>query len=115
MKSAGTVKTATRLDMILPLEALVFLKWDSPGKNTAVGSHSLLQGIFPTQGLNPSLPYYRQVLYPVSHQGSQSFTRGKWNTVKGEYSFFVLFFLLWFARQSLCEGGGEDEDIQQGY
>ena len=29
--------------------------WDSPGKNTRVGSHSLLQGIFPTQGSNPGL------------------------------------------------------------
>ena len=29
--------------------------WDSPGKNTGVGSHSFLQGIFPTQGLNPGL------------------------------------------------------------
>ena len=29
--------------------------WDSPGKNTGVGCHFLLQGIFPTQGLNPSL------------------------------------------------------------
>ena len=27
----------------------------SPGKNTGVGCHSLLQGIFPTQGLNPRL------------------------------------------------------------
>ena len=27
------------------------LLWDSPGKNTAVGSHAVLQGIFPTQGL----------------------------------------------------------------
>ena len=27
--------------------------WDSPGKNTGVGSHALLQGIFPTQGSNP--------------------------------------------------------------
>ena len=29
--------------------------WDSPGKNTGVGCHALLQGIFPTQGLNPHL------------------------------------------------------------
>ena len=29
--------------------------WDSPDKNTGVGCHSLLQGIFPTQGLNPRL------------------------------------------------------------
>ena len=31
--------------------------WDSPGKNTEVGCHALLQGIFPTQGLNPSLSF----------------------------------------------------------
>ena len=43
---------------------------DSPGKNTAVGCHALLQGIFPTQGLNPGLPHCRQILYHLSHQGS---------------------------------------------
>ena len=43
---------------------------DSPGKNTGVGYHALLQGIFPTQGLNPGLPYCRQILYHLSHQGS---------------------------------------------
>ena len=36
--------------------------WDSPGKNTGVGCHFLLQGIFPTQGLNPGLPHSRQTL-----------------------------------------------------
>ena len=30
--------------------------WNSPGKNIGVGCHSLLQGIFLTQGLNPGLP-----------------------------------------------------------
>ena len=30
---------------------------DSPGKNTGVGCHALLQGIFPTQGLNSGLPH----------------------------------------------------------
>ena len=43
---------------------------DSPGKNTEVGCHALLQGIFPTQGLNPGLPHCRQILYLLSHQGS---------------------------------------------
>ena len=28
-------------------------RWNSPGKNTGVGSHPLLQAIFPTQGSNP--------------------------------------------------------------
>ena len=44
--------------------------WNSPGQNTGVGSYSLLQGIFPTQGSNPGLPHCRQILYHLSHQGS---------------------------------------------
>ena len=44
--------------------------WNSPGQNTGVGSLSLLQGIFPTQGSNPGLPHCRQILYQLSHQGS---------------------------------------------
>ena len=44
--------------------------WNSPGQNTGVGSLSLLQGIFPTQGSNPSLPHCRQFLYQLSHKGS---------------------------------------------
>ena len=43
---------------------------DSPGKNTGVGCHALLQGFFPIQGSNPSLPHCRQILYHLSHQGS---------------------------------------------
>ena len=41
---------------------------NSPGKNTGVGSHSLLQGIFPTQGWNLGLLHCRQILYHLSHQ-----------------------------------------------
>ena len=42
-----------------------------PGKNTEVGCHFLLQENFPTQGLNPGLLHCRQMLYHLSHQGSQ--------------------------------------------
>ena len=42
---------------------------ESPGKNTGVGSHSLLQGIFSTQGSNPGLLLCRQILYHLSHEG----------------------------------------------
>ena len=42
----------------------------SSGKNTRVGCHALLQGIFPTQGSNPGLPHCRYILYCPSHQGS---------------------------------------------
>ena len=44
--------------------------WNSPGKNTAVGCHSLLQSIFPIQGLNLGLLHCRQSLNHLSHQGS---------------------------------------------
>ena len=44
--------------------------WDSPGRNTGMGCHDLLQGIFPTQGSNPGLPHCRRILYHLSHQGS---------------------------------------------
>ena len=44
--------------------------WNSPGQNTGLGSLSLLQRIFPTEGLNPGLPHYRQILYQLSHKGS---------------------------------------------
>ena len=47
------------------------LSWDSPGKGTGVGCYFLLQGIFPTQGLNPGLPHCRRTLYRLSHSGSQ--------------------------------------------
>ena len=44
--------------------------WNSSGKNTGVGCHSLLQGIFPTQGSNLGLLHCRQILYHLSYQGS---------------------------------------------
>ena len=53
----------------LPLHGL-YRPWNSLGQTTGVGSHSLLQGIFPTQGQNPGLPHTRQVLYQLSHKES---------------------------------------------
>ena len=43
--------------------------WNSPGQNTGVGSPSLLQGIFPTQGLNPGIPHCRRILIAAESQG----------------------------------------------
>ena len=43
---------------------------DSPGKNTGVDCHALLQGIFPSQGSNPGLLDYRRILYQLSYQRS---------------------------------------------
>ena len=49
---------------------LLLCPWNSPGKNTGVGSHSLLQGIFPNQQSNLGLWHCRQILYHLSHQAS---------------------------------------------
>ena len=46
--------------------------WNSPGQNTGVGRLFLLQGIFTTQGSNPGLPHWRQILYQLSHKGSHN-------------------------------------------
>ena len=48
----------------------LYTLWNSPGQNTGVGSLSLLQGIFPTQGSNTGLPHCRQILYQLSRKGS---------------------------------------------
>ena len=45
-------------------------------KNTGVGSHALLQGIFLTQGSKLHLLHCRQILYHLSHQGSPLFFTG---------------------------------------
>ena len=51
------------------LSAFWYCSWGSLGENTGMGCHSLLQGIFPTQGFNPGLLNCRQILYQLSHQG----------------------------------------------
>ena len=51
--------------------------WDPPGKNTGVGCHFLLQGIFPIQESNRSLLHYRQILYWLSYEGSPHMIWGK--------------------------------------
>ena len=51
--------------------------WTSPGQNTGGDSLFLLQGIFPTQGLNLGLPHCRQILCQLSHKGSEGTTDQK--------------------------------------
>ena len=56
---------------------------DSPGKNTGVGCHALLQGIFPTQGLNPGLPHCRRILYCLEPPGKMSVSEVKFRGFPG--------------------------------
>ena len=84
---------------------------DSPGQNTGVDSCSLLQGIFPTQELNPGLPCCRWILYHLSHQGSPRilewvaypFSRGSFQSRNwtGVSCITVIFFTLWATREAL--------------
>ena len=66
--------------------ASLLCPWNSPGKNTGVDSHSLLQGIFQTQGSNPGLPYCRQILYCLSHREAH---------VRINWPFFASLVLQW--------------------
>ena len=60
----------------------LYSPWNSPGQNTGVGGHSLLQGIFPTQGLNLALPHCIKF-----------FTREDYSTGVGSLSFLQGIFL----------------------
>ena len=51
--------------------------WDFPGKSTEVGCHFLLQGIFPTQGLNPGLPHLQVDALPSKPPGKSEYIM--WN------------------------------------
>jgi len=53
-----------------PEPAKLLYPWDFAGKNTRVGCHFLLLGIFPTKGSNPLLPHWQADSLPLSHQGS---------------------------------------------
>ena len=63
-----------------------------------VGCHFLLQGIFPTQGLNLGLPHYRQTLYCLSHQGSLAhLNEGTSSGVKSSFDFLFCPFYYCFG------------------
>ena len=56
--------------------ARLLCPWNSPGKNTRVGWHFLLQGIFLTQGWNPGLLLCRQILYRLHRKPNRKFSEG---------------------------------------
>ena len=70
LKSLFEVNCPTLCDPVDCSPLRLLCPWDTPGKNTGVDCHFLLQMIFPTQGLNLGLLHCRQTLYPLSHRGS---------------------------------------------
>ena len=75
---------------------------DSPGKNTGVGCHFLFQGIFPTQGLNPSLLHCRRIPHHPGHQGGLD-----------KYTTFYLFTVL--VMTVLVHSGWYNKILQTGW
>ena len=69
---------------------------DSPGKNTGVGFHALLQGILPTQGSNSRLPHCRRILYQLSKE-VKCILNGKFKSLK------IILKSLWFFPQKLLK------------
>ena len=86
--------------------------WDFQGKSTGVVCHSLLQGIFPTQGSNPGLSHCRQTLYCLSHQGSRCFLVFVKTLVKWPLRVLVFFFKFrMIASLSQCHCENKLENI----
>ena len=92
----------------------LYNSWISPGQNTGVGSLSLLQGIFPTQGSNLGLPHCRRILYQLSHQGNPRILEWVAFPFSSGYSWFRnqtrvsciagRFFTNWAMREALIIG-----------
>ena len=94
--------------------------WNSPGQNTAVGSLSVLQGIFPTQGSNPGLLHCRCILLPAEPQGKPK------NTGVGSLTLLQWIFPTQESNQSLlhyrqilyelsCQGGPRDRQLNSNH
>ena len=73
----------------------LYSPWSSPGQNTGVGSYSLLQGIFPTQGSNPGIPHCKEDSLPVEPPGKPK------NFGVGSLSFLQQIFLTQESNQGL--------------
>ena len=80
---------------------------DSPGKNTGVCWHALLQGIFSTQGSNPGLPHCRLILYHLSNQGYDPTNVG--NLISASSAFYKSNLNIWkFSVHILLKPGLEN-------
>ena len=86
--------------------AWLFCPWDSPGKNTGLSCYSLLQGIFLTQGSNPSLLHCRQILCWLSYEGCPiPVLKFLW-AIFTTRNFAVVIFCLEALALALCHAAG---------
>ena len=99
-KRFSLVLSESESSVLLSVTPWTVESMNSPGQDTGVGSPSLLQGIFPTQGLNPGLPHYRQIFLPAEPPGKPK------NTGVGSLSLLQGIFLTQESNQSrqiLCQ------------
>ena len=82
----------------------LYSPWNSPGQNTGVGSLSLLQGIFPTQGSNSGFPHHRQIIYQLSHQGSPI-------RIETQYTFIFEEQMWIFESKAMRKGGIKGAEV----
>ena len=97
---------------VTPWPSRLLCPWDSPGKNIGLRYHSLLQGILLTQGSNPGLLHFWQILYYLSRQGSTGFRQIQNSesrmvlTLKPDhFHTFWFFFSIWekvFSQYVIC-------------
>ena len=80
--------------------ARLLCPWNSPTKNTGVGCHSLLQGLFPTRGLNLGLLHCRQILYHLSYQGGPNTIQYKNKSWKKKSDVLITLFAPYFCPSS---------------
>ena len=71
---SAVLSHSVRSDSLQPMDiclqpAMHLCPWGF-SRNTGMSCHAVLQGVFPTQGLNPSVLHGRKILYCLSHQGS---------------------------------------------
>ena len=87
---------------------------DSPGENTGVGFHALLQGIFPTQGSNSGLQHYRQILYCLSHQGRWLYSQPEFGLPRSRiWDKDLRQLTYWEGKGTLTWGSGAGEECRQ--
>ena len=100
----------------------LYSPWNSPGQNTGVRSLPLLEGIFPTQGLNPGFLHCRQILFQLSHKRSPRIlawvsypfsSRSSWPSNRTGVSCIAGgFFTKWAIREApLITGGSQSSSF----
>ena len=96
----------------------LYSPWNSLGQKTAVGSLSILQGIFPTQGSNPGLTHFRGILYQLIQKGNPRILLWVAYPFSSEFSWLRNwtgvsciangFFTNWAIREAQWDGEGRD-------